>query len=313
MRDHRAKVSEKTVVHAVRSAPATRQSPWAYIAVTLAVLATVISLVAWYFSYRADVVEFGELSGTPELDAYRAQVEELQRANDRILNTAWAMLGIVATLAAVLVIFSFVRGDRVIDRERALIEERFQAAVQRRHETLQDRISSERSVREDFEDETRQDIDDLRWDKKQLGKRLREERRKRAELQFQLVQFQQDVMRLAQHSTSAEGPPLPFYYTRVYGPLPTAAGLLRAAWESERPSLVSQALRRLGNAAQGPIPNSDHSWLDEIIRDVEALPPAHNPLRDEVLVLLRGRLQERPPTQQEGDESSESRQSAPTS
>lgn len=274
------------------SADQPRAQPSALWPSVLAVIALILSIVAFFFSQRADVVELGRLTGTPQLDAYRAQVEELQRANDRILNTAWAALGIVVTLATVLVTFNFIRGDRVIEGERRVIEERFQAAVGRRHDELQTAVTDEEKARKLLEGELRDSLRQAEQRTDELQAALLDERKKRAELGFQLVQFQQDVLRLAQDITGASGPFLPFYYTRVWGPLPTSVGLLNSAMESDREPMIISALHQLGNAVDGPIPHTDIAWLDEIIGKVEAVPKSYNPLRDQVLAKLHARLED---------------------
>ncbi len=265
-----------------------RPPRWTYIAPTvLAILAIVISIVAWVFAYRADVVNLNPLTGNPQLDAYRGQVEELQRANDRILNTAWTTLGVVVTLATVLVTFNFIRGERVLEQERSIIEERFGVRMQQQRDEVSGSIAAEKRDREQVESELRVNLDRLTSATEQLANELREERRNRAALEFEFFRYQHWVHDIVRDITESRIEFFPYVYTRVYGGIATALRLLRPAIESERPDLIKEALDQLKGAVQQPITEAYPIPVDYFIQMIRSLPADYNPLRDEVIDLLR--------------------------
>ena len=265
----------------------TTKQTWPYVAVALALLAVAVSVVAWFFAYRADVVQLPTPTNTPEIDVYRAQVEELQRANDRILNTAWATLGVVVTLATVLIAFNFARGDRLLERERALVEEQTLAKTSAADNRLDTKIDQEATSRFSSDIEMNGRIVELQEQLASALVDIQVERRNGARSRHDLIETRNWLFRLDNRFTTSQGDFLPFVMTRIYGEVSTAIGMFYAALDTGHDGLISNAIARLAKASKGSIPAFDPFPVDDLIAKLLNLSPSFNPSRDDAIMALR--------------------------
>jgi hypothetical protein len=267
---------------------------WAFATSLLAILALVISAWAFYFSYRADVVELGSLSGDPLLDSYRAQVEELQRSNDRLLNSIWAIMGTVVALSAILVTFNFVRGERVIEREREFIEERFGYRLSAETERITARDEHLAVRLDDFERQFAEIRIDASNSSAQLLSELDNQRRRTAGVEFQLYEMQYWIYQIGRSFDDSVQGMGAFWRAdfRKWNERFTALAMFNSAFESDEDWMISLALYYLHSMVKIPMSDNDYFPAESLAAKVRTLPDRFNPTRDEILNELEERLSE---------------------
>ncbi len=244
----------------------------------ISLLAAIVSGVAIGFALHADVVQV--LPGEDQTST--ALVEELQRANDRLLGALWSTLGIAVTLVLLVVGLNLFRGDRVIEREREVVERGFGLRLTE-SETLTraalgDRVDSEVRRLEQKHDQEIQSITEA----------LSEERRERAVLTYRILEIQQSffLIRLNTYPLLNNGESMPGIEMRLGSWGIHAHEFLSSAINSGRPELIRQVLGTLDRWI-GEQPNPQSGIFFEAIRQrLRSLPNDYDPLRSDLLERL---------------------------
>ena len=109
------------------------------------IFAMVVSLLALYLSSTIEQIDLGQLAATPGIDvAGVAQVEELRRSNDRLVNTVWGVLSLVFGVAVLFTGANFLQSGRAARSEINAIRETTGVMVDRKVDRIE--LAAERTT-----------------------------------------------------------------------------------------------------------------------------------------------------------------------
>ena len=247
-----------------------------YYVLAVAILAMLVALVAVVLaSTHADTVR--ALPGDDQ--AATATVQELQRANDHLLEAIWAILGVATTLVILTVGINLFRGDRIIERERVVVERGFSSKLTESAGNTRRELTSQfdeklQGLNQTFIERTG-NIPDL----------LEQERRERAALEYQILELQQQTFQARQNLHRLEhNDLLPYVEVRIHGWQAHTHQFLSAAARSGRPELVQQVLETLDKViGPGGVHPQSGLFYEAIRETLRTLPERYDPLRIDLL------------------------------
>lgn len=162
-----------------------------------------VSLFGLYVSSTVEQVDLSQLSATPGIDIVGvAQVEELRRSNDRLVNTVWGVLSLVFGVAVLFTGASFLQSGRAAQSELNAIRETTTVIVDRKVDRIE--LAAERStIRLKTLEEA---LDALVGQVGELTRVLEREREDRLRREFQVRQWIHNLDVVMHQEQRMEGP-----------------------------------------------------------------------------------------------------------